>query len=288
MRGFILPLLCALLLTGCAAAGNGKDMSSAPVATQHAASPENIVQTAASGGTANAFNPYLHDRLPSMRATSSESEGMLKALGGQAQRIEGEASYRKNWKQELYPVVFGNPKAPQEILVLLDFAAPQSEKVWQAVVAAAKTLQPSQCKIVVFAESKENYGTDLMGLGIWIAHSRPGQAMPYLTYALSRWNAVKAAQKGKGRVMRFTHEYDAVTSPEDYPIHYAYLSRLNPPVPAQQEPDVAKYCYDAGNVNLYQAMQIREYYDIRQFPAVVVNGRVLTSISAQSILAALK
>lgn len=43
-----------------------------------------------------------------------------------------------------------------------------------------------------------------MGMAIWIAHNRPGQAMSYLTYALDRWNSVKAAQKkahGKGRAL---------------------------------------------------------------------------------------
>ena len=59
--------------------------------------------------------------------------GMLQKMGGRATSIEGEAAYRPQWKQELYPVLFGDPKAPHEVLVLLDFASPQSEKVWHDV-----------------------------------------------------------------------------------------------------------------------------------------------------------
>lgn len=213
---------------------------------------------------------------------------MLGSLGAKAQTIEGEAAHRKNWRDEIYPVVYGDKNAPGEIIVLLNFSSPESEQVWQAVVGASKSLSPSTCKIVVFGKSDENYGTDLMGLAIWLTHSRPGQAMSYLTYALKRWNEVKNAQRSSGGVKKFTNEYDATATASDYPIHYGYLSRLNPPVPASQELAVAKYCYDAGSVNTYQATQICQYYGVKSLPAVIVNGKVLGKVSTDSILAALK
>ena len=112
---------------------------------------------------------------------------------------------RQHWPKELYPVVFGDLRAPHEILVLLDFAAPQSEKIWKAVTEASRSLSPAQTKIVVLANSRENYGTDLMGLAIWISYARSGQAMPYLSHVLSRWNMIKAEQKRvKGHAVPFT------------------------------------------------------------------------------------
>lgn len=285
MRGLLLAVLTlSLSLLGCGAAGpaggTGTAAQGAPAASVQ---PD----AGAPGGKANAFNPYMQSRLPNTRELGAEGQQMLGAMGGALPSIEGEAAHRKNWREEIYPVVFGERTAPHEILVLLDFSSPESVKYWQAVVKASHSLSPQQCKIAVFGNSKENYGTDLMGLAIWIAHSRPGQAMPYLSYALERWNAVKAAQQRAGAVKTFTNEYDATASAEDYPIHYGYLSRLKPPVPASDELNVARYCYNAGNVNMYQAVQICRYYDISRLPAVVVDGRVLGTVSADAILKAL-
>lgn len=283
MRGLVVcTVLLGFLLTGCGAGGTGR------AAATNAGAKTTRLAESSPGGAANVFNPYMHERLPNTRSISAEGAQVLKQLGGQEQRIEGEAAFRKHWRQEIYPVVFGDAKAPHEILVLLDFAAPQSEKVWQAVTQAAKSLSPQQCKIAVFANSKENYGTDLMGLAIWVSYSRPGQAMPYLSYALSRWNAVKAEQKRAGVVKPFTNEYDAAANASDFPIHYAYFSKLRPPVPAGEELAVAKYCYNAGNVNLYQTVQLCRYYGIKSLPAVVVDGKPLATVSAQSILNAVK
>ena len=237
---------------------------------------------------ANAFNPYLRSSLPNLRTNDSESQAMLQKMGGKDTSIEGEAAYRPQWKQEIYPVFFGDPKAPHEVLVLLDFASPQSEKVWQAVAEASRSVSPQQCKVAVFANSKEYYGTDLMGMGIWISHSRPGQAMQYMSYALSRWNEIKAAQKKKGRVVAFNNEYDATAESSDYPIHYSYMTKLRPPVNPAEELAVGKYCYNAGNVNLYQAQQIAQYFGIKNLPAVVVDGNVLSSVSASAILKAME
>lgn len=273
MRKIILPaLIVSCLLFGCGAGPQGQ-------ADTSGASP---------AGGAGAFNPWLNASLPNTRSIGSEGQEMLGAMGGHAQSIEGEAAHRKNWREEIYPIVFGQKDAPHEILAVLDFANPQSEKAWEAVEAASRQLSPASCKIVVFGRSGENYGTDLMGLAIWIAVNRPDQAMPYLTYALKRWNEVKAAQKAAGAQKKFINEYDAVASAHDYPIHYNYLARLKPPVPASQELAVAKYCYDAGNVNMYQANQVCQYYGVKSLPAVIVDGRPLASISADAILAALK
>ena len=51
---------------------------------------------------------------------------------------------------------------------------------------------------------------------------------------------------------------------------------------------MARYCYNAGNVNMYQAVQISRYYGVKRIPAVIVDGRVLASPSAQDIVSALR
>ncbi|MDY3810944.1 hypothetical protein FYJ44_13300 [Desulfovibrio sp. PG-178-WT-4] len=290
MRGLLVStMFLGLLLSGCGAAETGGAAGPADRGAPTAdAGADAVLSPATPGGGANAFNPYLHERLPNTRLMSAEAAQMLGKLGAHTQSIEGEAAYRAHWRQELYPVVFGDPRAPHEILVLLDFSAPQSEKVWQAVVEAGRSLSPQQCKIVVFGNSRENYGTDLLGLAIWISYSRPGQAMPYLSYALERWNAVKAEQKHSGGVKPFTNEYDATAKATDFPIHYGYLTKLRPPVPAKDELAVAKYCYDAGNVNMYQTVQLCRYYGVKSLPAVVADGKVLGQVSARAIVNAVK
>lgn len=276
MRKIFLPVVCLGLLLGGCAGLNGSPQDGA------------ALSLSAPGGGTNAFNPYMQSKLPNMRGTTGEGRQMLSHLGASVQSIESEARHRKNWRDEIYPVVFGDKKAPHEIIAVLNFAEPACENLWKAVVTASKSLSPSQCKIVVFGKSSENYGTDLMGLAIWLAHARPGQSMPYLTYALGRWNAVKSAQKSSGALKSFTNEYDATASSRDFPIHYGYLMRLKPPVSARQEPVVAKYCYDAGNVNMYQAVQVCQYYGVRQLPAVIVDGKVLGKVTPDAILSALR
>lgn len=280
MRGRLVPtFMMTLLLLGCAATGR----------EEAGEAPEQVALSAAApGGGVNAFNPYMQAKLPNTRELTAEGQQMLGAMGGAVPTIEGEAAYRGNWREEIYPVVFGERTAPHEILVLLNFSSPRSAEVWKAVVKASRSLSPQQCKIAVFGNSTENYGTDLMGLAIWIAHSRPGQAMPYLTYALDRWNDVKAAQRRAGNVKTFKNEYDATANATDYPIHYGYLSRLRPPVPAADELEVAKYCYNAGNVNMYQTTQLCRYYGVSELPAVIVDGKPLGKVSADAILKALR
>lgn len=270
---------CTALLGGCFGGG-----VTAPADGAHGAA----VSAQAPAG-ANEFNPWMKNTLPNTRELSAEGRIMVGSMGGAAQSIQREAAHRAHWREEVYPVVFGDKQAPHEIIVLLDFADPDSEKVWAQVRKAARSLSPEQAKIVVFGNSRENYGTDLMGLAIWISYSRPAQAMPYLDYALQSWNTVKAAQrKTRGKAVPFRTEYDATAKASDFPIHYSYFSRLNPPVPAAQQPDVARYCYDAGNVNMYQASQLASYYGVKRLPAVIVDGRILDTPDAGDITAALK
>ena len=243
-------------------------------------------KAALADGPAHVFDPSMQQVLPEGRAMSGQEMQMLKSLGARSQSLQGEAAHRPHWREEVYPIVFGKAGAAQEILVLLDFAAPASLKVWQAVQEAARSLSPSSCKIVVFGKSAENYATDLLGLGIWLAHSRPGQAMSYFGHALQRWNAVKAGQRAQGAVKPFVQAYDATLKPTDYPIHYAYFSQIRPPVPAGQELALSRYCYDAGNVNMYQARQVCRVYGVQQLPAVIVNGRLLRDVSPTAILRA--
>lgn len=284
-------LLLVGLLGGCGLMGSS-DTGDTPPAVQVSAPGDDAVAAAggASAGAANLFNPWMRDKLPNTRELSEAGQAMLPQMGGSAQRIEKEAAYRAHWREEIYPVVFGDKKAPHELMVVLDFSNPTSAQVWQRVVEASRSLNPAQCKIVVFANSRENYGTDLMGLAIWISYQRKGQAMAYLTYALDRWNEVKAGQKRtRGQAIPFTNEYDATVQSTDFPIHYAYLQRLNPPVPASREMDVTSYCYDAGSVNMYQAVQLARHYQLSSLPALIADGRVIpASSSASAIVAALR
>lgn len=280
MRGLLTICLLGGLLTlaGCGA-GTGATPGQA------------TALSATVGGGANVFNPYMSKKLPNLQGvTSAEGREIVQKLGGGVTSIESEAAHRAHWKNEIYPVFHGSPTAPHEVLVLLDFAAPQSERVWKAVAEAARSLPEQQAKIAVFANSSEYYGTDLMGLGIWISYSRRGQAMDYMTYALSAWNRAKAAQKSAlGAARPFNNEFDAVAKNGDYPIHYSYMTgRLKPPVPASQELSVTRYCYDAGNVNLFQAQQIATYYGVRSLPAVIVDGRPLPQVSAGAIAGAMR
>lgn len=231
---------------------------------------------------ADVFNPWRNEKLPSSRHLSKDGDAILGAMGGRAQSIQAEAKHRPYWREEIYPVVFGSPMAAHEILVVLDFANPKSEKMWAEVLAAIKGISEKDTKVVVCGKSSELYGTDLLGLMIWISHQRKGQCLDYLSYALGRWNAVKAAQKSAGHVKVFSNEYDATAKSTDLPIHYTYISRLKPPVAERDELALSRYSYDAGNVNSYQTMQILEYYDAKA-PCVIVDGRVLRDASASQI-----
>ncbi len=241
----------------------------------------------AMAGEANLYNPYMHKRLPSQNL-NNDSKDMAKSIGAKGSSLQDEASHRQYWRQEVYPLVFGNAVAANEIIVFIDYAHPNSEMVWAQVVQAVKNLNPQTNKVIVFAKNSEQYGTELTGGGIWVAHSRAPYAMDYFSYTLRRWNEVKRALQAAGIKRPFVYEYDATATKKDYPILYSYLNLVKPSLSAAEHAMVTKYAFDAGNVNMYQATMAATEYDVEQFPAVVVNGDSLDRVSAQSILDALK
>ena len=247
------------------------------------------VSVSAAGPEAGAFNPYVQKTFPSSFTPKGKSAQILQALGGEPQSILTDTAYRPHNREELYPVLFGDRRAPHEFLVFLDFSEPSSATVWKAVRKAMSSLSPSQAKVVLLAGNREPYGMDMTGLVIWTSYSRsPEQAADCLTWALDRWNEVKSRQKKAGKVRRFVTEYDAVAEPTDDPMVFQGMSRLNPPVSESQQCDVAQYVYDAGNVNLFQESEAAKYYRVNRLPAVVVDGRVLSSPSAGAITSAVK
>lgn len=239
------------------------------------------------GSNANRYNPYTQSRLPE-NAQSAEINQIIEKMGGRVTTIQDEASYRKYWKEELYPVVFGDKKAPNTILVLLDYSAPQSQQVWNDVVQATAKLDPSKVQVVVFGNSKEQYGTELMGYGIWVSIMRPKQAMAYYSYTLGQWNDVKRRQAMRGKVRSFQYEFDGVAGDTEMPFVHPFIERLNPPVPHKQQSELLDYAYDAGNVNMYQAVEVTNYYGVQQLPAVIINDTVLKQVTVANILNALK
>ncbi len=238
-------------------------------------------------GEANLFNPYMHERLPSQKISNADKE-MAKSMGGKSLSLQDEASHRTFWRQEVYPLVFGNAMAKSEIIVFIDYALPNSEAVWGEVVKASKSLNAQSSKIIVFSKNSEQYGTELMGGGIWIAHSRPAYAMDFFSYSLRRWNEVKRTQAANGTKRPFVYEYDATANKKDFPILYSYLILVKPALTNQEHNNITKYAFDAGNVNMYQATTAAKEYDVEQFPAVVVNGEHIKKPTAQSILNALE
>lgn len=240
------------------------------------------------GGATNRYNPYVQSHLPSS-APPEEISQVIEKMGGKSTTIQDEASHRKYWKEELYPVVFGDKKAPNTIMVLLDYAAPQSQHVWNDVVQATGRLDPHKVQVVVFGNSSEQYGTELMGYGIWMSFMRPKQAMSYYTYTLAQWNDVKRRQAAtNGKARPFQYEFDGTAGATERPFVYNVIDKLRPPLSDKQQVELVKYAYDAGNVNLYQAVEVAKYYGIQQLPAVIINDVVLKQVTVANILNALK
>lgn len=239
------------------------------------------------GGNGNQYNPYVQSRLPAATPSEDIMQGIEK-MGGKTTTIQDEASHRKYWKEELYPVVFGDKKAPNTIMVLLDYASPQSQQVWNDVVQAVSRMDPNKVQVVVFGNSNEQYGTELMGYGIWVSIMRPKQAMAYYSYTLGQWNDVKRRQAMRGKVRNFQYEFDGIAGDTEMPFVHPFMERLNPPVPHKQQSELLDYAYDAGNVNMYQAVEVKNYYGVQQLPAVIVNDSVLGQVTVANILNALK
>ncbi len=238
-------------------------------------------------GEANLFNPYMHDRLPA-QSLNNDGANMAKSLGGKNSNLQDEASHRQYFRQEVYPIVFGNAKSINELIVFIDYANKQSANLWSQVITASKTLNPQNCKIVVFAKNSEAYGTELMGGGIWIAYARAAYALDYFNYSLHRWNEVKQTLQARGVNRPFVYEYDATANKKEYPILYSYLTHVKPEIPQNDYMNITKYAFDAGNINMFQAVMAAKEYDVETFPAIVVNGKLLNEPSAQNIIAALQ
>ncbi len=236
---------------------------------------------------ANLYNPYIHKRLPSQELSNDASK-MAKSIGAKKSNLQDEATHRTFWRNEVYPVVFGNAVSKNEIIAFLDYAKPTSEAIWAEIVKATKSLDLQNNKVVVFAKNSEQYGTELMGGGIWISYSRPQYTMDFFSYSLRRWNETKRSLAAKGIKRPFVYEYDATVTNKDYPILYSYLSMLKPALTTADYKNATKNAFDAGNINAYQAHLAAKDYDVEEFPAVVVNGEVLAKVSAQAIIKALQ
>lgn len=240
------------------------------------------------GGNGNQYNPYVQSRLPAATPSEDIMQGIEK-MGGKTTTIQDEASHRKYWKEELYPVVFGDKKAPNTIMVLLDYASPQSQQVWNDVVQAVSRMDPNKVQVVVFGNSNEQYGTELMGYGIWMSFMRPKQAMAYFSYTLAQWNDVKRRQAAMhGKTRPFQYEFDGTAGETERPFVYNVIDQLKPPLTEKQQVELTKYAYDAGNINMFQAVEVAKAYDISQLPAVIVNDTVLKPVTVTNIQNAIK
>ena len=241
-------------------------------------------------GAANAFNPYTGKAMPSSRKVKGEDSKILEALGGTQRSIATDAAYRPHWKEEAYPVLKGTMDARHEVLLVLDMADPAARPLWKTVRAAMDRLPAAQARLVLFARSAELYATDLTGLAIWACRERPGQAISYLSWALQRWDDIKAAQRRKGTVRPFNNEYDAVLSRKDYPLAFVAMnSCFKPRVPEKDQSRLAAYIYEAGNINLYQATEVCRYYELETPSGLIVDGKVVDrGISASALKALLR
>lgn len=183
---------------------------------------------------------------------------------------------------------FGDPKAPHEVLVLLDFASRRRAKRygrrgrgqplcfasavrWQFLPTAGNIMEPTSWA--------------------WASGFRIPAPVSHAVHDL----CALALERDQGRAKEkgpcgcsLNNEYDATAESSDYPIHYSYMTKLRPPVNPAEELAVGKYCYNTGNVNLYQAQQISQYFGIKALPAVVVDDNVLSSVSASAILKAME
>lgn len=245
--------------------------------------PESCLALAAN----DVFNPYRHDMLATSSVMAETDKRLLDQIGGQRYSLQQEVRFRPHWKSEVYPIIFGDPDAPGEILVFLDYAVPQSQKLWQELMLASHSLDPRQVKIVIMGKSREKYAIELMGGAIWLARQQPKLVFDYFRLTLDRWNSMKQLQRQReGKARPFHYEYDAVAAPTDYPILYIALKQLLPTISEDAQRTLFKDAYNAGNVNCYQAVDAARYYDVKSFPAVVVNGRLLSSPAAAQIVAA--
>ena len=95
-----LALLVCGLISACGLMGGNGSAGLTPAAQ------------AAPAAKANAFNPWMNKSLPNTRTLSAEGLAMVQAMGADRQSIEDEAAHRPHWREEIYPVFFGNRTAP--------------------------------------------------------------------------------------------------------------------------------------------------------------------------------
>lgn len=225
---------------------------------------------------ANAFNPHTGKPLPMTRQPKGDEAKILAALGGKPRSVASDAGWRTHWREEVYPVLQGSLTAPHEVLVVVDFADPRSRTIWAEVVRAARAVPADQARFVLFGRSSELYATDLTGLAIWAARERKAQVFDYVTWAMQRWDAIKAGQKKQGRVRVFQNEYDAVLTQKDYPLVFIAMDKVfRPGVPEREQSALASYAYEAGNLNLFQTTEVCSYYKLSTPSGLIVDGRVL-------------
>lgn len=229
-----------------------------------------------SAAEANAFNPYTGKPLPVTRQPKGDEAKILAAMGGSTRSLAADAGWRTHWREEAYPVLQGSLTAPHEVLVILDFADKASRSLWAEVVKAAKAVPADKARFVLFGKSSELYATDLTGLAIWAARERKAQVFDYITWAMQRWDAIKAGQKKQGRVKPFQNEYDAVLTKKDYPLVFIAMEKVFKPRVAEREQSaLASYAYEAGNINLFQASEVCRYYELAAPSGLIVDGEVL-------------
>ncbi|MDO4840185.1 MAG: hypothetical protein Q3990_05865 [Desulfovibrionaceae bacterium] len=239
--------------------------------------------------TPNAFNSYTGKPMPVSRVPKGDEARILSDLGGKPRSIATDTAYRANSKQELYPCLFGTPQSAHEVLAVIDFARPESKSLWAAVCGAVKKVSPAKAKVVLFGKSDEAYSIDLTGLAIWAARERSGQSMDYLTWALNRWHEIKDGLKKRGEKRIFRHEYDAVLDKKDFPMVFTAMTKcFRPAVSEKDQSTLAKYAYEAGNVNLFQATEVIKYYDVEKLPALVVDGKVYYEMTADKLASLLQ
>lgn len=245
--------------------------------------------SALADNTPNAFNSYTGKAMPTSRAPKGDEARILNELGGKPRSIAADTAYRQHAKQELYPCLFGTPSSKHEVLFLMDFAEPASKALWASVSKAVQSASPSSAKVVLFGKSSETYAIDLAGLAIWAARERSGQSMQYLSWALSRWHEIKHGLKQRGQSRIFRSEYDAVLNKQDYPMVFTAMTKcFKPAVSEGEQSRVAKYAYEAGNVNLFQTTEVMNFYGVKKLPALVVDGTVYYEMSADKLASLIK
>ncbi len=231
---------------------------------------------AAPAAKANAFNPWMNKSLPNTRTLSAEGMAMVQAMGADRQSIEDEAAYRPHWREEIYPVFFGNRRPRTSSSCCWTLPRPTAPVSGRPCAMPRPSSRPLTPRSPFLPKIRRTYGTDLMGMGIWISYERKGQAMDYHEATPSaNGTASRPPRRSRGAACPSPTSTTPRSKPTDLPIHYAYMAKLRPAVPSSQELDVARYCYNAGNVNMYQAVQISRYYGVKRIPAVIADGKVL-------------